>query len=246
MTRLRRIAPLLLAALALATVLRADASLAHARAAQALLDPAEWSRVLRIENSRSRARYPRALHALVFAHDGVLWFYYAGEGTQSLSLHRDDLAAETADLAPLLRAIDPGFARFEIIPAPAAPAPATGAPPPNACFIECLAELRARLARGEPVREARLLTSWTTVAPSRGPAGHTRLACAMPHGVVVFDPGRPATDAPLGAVFPVDPLRAANLVAAGGPPPLRASWFQLRDPAARGSSGGGEIMTLND
>jgi len=102
----RRLVLLLLATASL----RAGDSLAHARQARALLGPAFWSCVLRIENETRGGAYAPMLHALVFEFAGRLWFYTDANGTQSFSLHRGRLAEEKADFGPLLRDIEPGFA----------------------------------------------------------------------------------------------------------------------------------------
>src|SRR5688572_2544577 len=83
--------------------LRATDTLAQARHAQALLGPRVWSQVIRVENKTAGATYPRDLHALVFELEGVLWFYTAIDGTQSLSVYRGRLAQDKADLGPLLQ-----------------------------------------------------------------------------------------------------------------------------------------------
>ena len=71
------------------------ADLTNARSAQAILGADVWSQVIRIENTGSTKKYPRTVHALVFEVAGILWFYQDGEGTQSFSLHRGRLEAET-------------------------------------------------------------------------------------------------------------------------------------------------------
>src|SRR5256885_1866204 len=90
----------------------ADSSLAAAQRAQAELGPEVWSEVIRVENPARGSAYPRTFHALVFELADILWFYTAIDGTQSLSLRRGQAAADKANLTPLLRAIERGFARW--------------------------------------------------------------------------------------------------------------------------------------
>jgi hypothetical protein len=167
----------------------ADSSFVHARRAQAQLGPEIWSEVIRIENSNIAGRYPRTLHALVFELADILWFYTDTDGTQSLSLQRGRTAADRADLAPLLREIDPGFTWWRIVPGEAA---ATSATPgrrgelPNGCFIESLAALRVRRERGETIANARLLSYYVDTPAGR--RGHTVLTGATDRGVEVIDP----------------------------------------------------------
>jgi hypothetical protein len=171
-----------LGGLLVATTMRADVSLDAARRAQVLLGSDVWSEVIRVENRARPSRYPREFHALVFELAGVLWFYTSTDGTQSFSLHRGLLTEEKADFAPLLRAIEPGFQRWSVV---TAEAPAPGKLP-KGCFIESVAALRARLARGEMTMQPRLLCYY--VEKSFGLAGHTVLAYATRDGVEVIDP----------------------------------------------------------
>lgn len=167
-------------------MLRADDSLVHARRAQAALGPDVWSRVIRIENQARGSRYPRVLHALVFELASVLWFYADTDGTQSFSLHRGRLAEEKADFGPLLRDIDPGFTRWSVAPEGVA----TAGEIPNGCFIESVAALRGRLARGEEVANPELLAVYCDTPTGR--KGHTVLAYSTHENVEVVDSEPPA------------------------------------------------------
>ncbi len=157
----------------------ADASLAAARQARALLGPDVWSRVVRIENERPGA-YPAEVHATVFAFDGILWFYTGLEGTQSLSLRRGRLERDQADLAPLLAAIDPGFVRHEILPEHDGSAGLRDAPLPHGCFVNSVAALHRLLAGDRPPAGATLLSYY--FGEGRRAKGHTVLVYATPDG----------------------------------------------------------------
>ena len=185
MPRLTRILSLL--PFILPGFLPASPSLDHARQARALLGDETWSRVVRIENANRSSVYPSELYALVFELGGLLWFYTDADGTQSLSLHRHRLAAEKANLAPLLQAIEPGFVVHEIVPEEQARPLVVAEAPPNACLLESHALLRRRQAAGEPILHARLLSYYI---PQRR-AGHTVLYYETPRGAFVIDPDRP-------------------------------------------------------
>src|SRR5580698_4757854 len=89
-------------AAAWASVVAAPEGLADARAARAMLGGLIWSRLVRIENTAPqtgwhRSAYPRVVYAVVFEVSGILWFYTATDGTQSLSLTRGTAARDEAD-----------------------------------------------------------------------------------------------------------------------------------------------------
>ncbi len=172
--------------------LHADDSLAHARRAQLLLGGDTWSRLLRIENRAAASAYPPVVHALVFELAGLLWFYTDRDGTQSFSLHRDRLAEEKADFAPLLREIEPGFVAWREVSRAAAEAALAGAAAealPNGCFIESVAALRRRVLFGTATRNPRLLSYYVETAQAR--QGHTVLAYDTREGVEIVDAARP-------------------------------------------------------
>lgn len=178
----------LLPFLALGATLHAapDSHLANAWRAQRLLGPATWTRVLRIAN-RSPGRYPAQVDALVFELEGALWFYTDTDGTQSLSQYLNRTERDKADLGPLLRGLDSGFAAWE--DAPACPPGAVGGGLPNGCFIQSLSLLWQRLRAGLPAAAPRLLSYY--VQTSAGLRGHTVLQFREDERWRIIDPLRP-------------------------------------------------------
>ena len=212
--------------LVLATVLRAGGALAHARRAQALLGAETWSRVVRVDNATRFGRYPRVVYGLVFELADILWFYTDADGTQSLSLHRGLLAEEKADLGPLLRAIEPGFKQWSVVPDDAGlPADSRGTVP-NGCFIESVAALRERLARGGTVTRPQLLSYYEQT--SMGVMGHTVLTYESSQGEMVIDPTGPNRSRTFPVQLARDPLALAR--ALGGPRVGQARWVPLAVP----------------
>lgn len=189
---MRFVLRLLVVLIATSPLLGAQHSLLHARRAQALLGPAVWSDVIRIENESPRSRYPRALHGLVFELAGMLWFYTASEGTQGFSLHHGRLAEEKADYGPLLRDIEPGFTRWESVAAEPI-APDFAAALPNGCFIESMAAWRLHARTGD-AREPRLLSYYVAAGGWR--RGHTVLTFRRDDGLFVIDPANPDSGGP--------------------------------------------------
>jgi hypothetical protein len=175
----------------------AESSAVNARRAQALLGSSIWSRVITVENGGRDKTYPARVHALVFELVGRLWFYTDVNGTQSLSIYRNHLAADKADFSALLREIDPGFARYSFDPTPPAAEGAMAAaaagelPLPSGCFIESVARWLQRQARGERVSNPRLLSFYEPVAGSLEVHGHTVLAYDTPRGIAIEDPDLP-------------------------------------------------------
>lgn len=152
-----------------------------------MLGPAAWSRIVRITNNGAGRAYPAEFAALVFEFSGILWFYADVNGTQSLSLETHRLAADKADLAPLVRAIEPGLSlRGTVDEGPEASALGEMERPPNDCFIASVAALRALLAHGELIAQARLLSYY--VDTRRGRMGHTLLTYKTRRGAFAFDP----------------------------------------------------------
>ncbi|HEY1847955.1 MAG TPA: hypothetical protein VGG37_02060 [Opitutaceae bacterium] len=181
----------LLSFAALATGLRADVSLDAVLRAQELIQSHTWTEVVRIENLGPASRYPRTVSALIFQMDSVLWFYTPFDGTQSLSLVRGRAEADKNNLVPLLREIDPGFTKLEVLPR--AKGPLGAAPrPPNACFIESMAILFQGLARGERMENPKLLSYY--VALPGGIRGHTVLQFTSGGRLLVVDPDRPGRE----------------------------------------------------
>lgn len=197
--------------LLLAAALRAQPALDHARRAQALLGSGVWSQILAIENTSRSSMYPRTVHALVFEFAGILWFYTDTDGTQSFSLHQNNLEEEKADFGPLLRDIEPGFVRWSIVTAAQPPVPDTGpGEVRNGCFIESVAELRRRLQTGAIMREPRLLSYYARV--KNGQRGHTVLAYETDKYVEVFDPDRAEARLAFPKSLANDPLKLARAV----------------------------------
>jgi len=189
----------------------ASSSLDDASGARARLGPSVWSQVVRVENTAPHSPYPRELYALVFEAAGRLWFYTGSEGTQSFSLRRNQLAAEKADFAPLLRAIDPGFTTFQIVDTATngQRAGRTEGPLPNGCLVESLAALRDRLARGELIEQARLLLFYFEA--DGAPHGHTVLEYETPRGAFAVDAAASANRTrPLDRRIAGDPVAVAR------------------------------------
>ncbi len=219
-TRLRAFGLLLLL---FAPLLRADHSLDQARKAQTLLGSDIWSEIVRVDNDARRSRYPRRLHALVFELAGILWFYTPADGTQSFSLHVGRLAEEKADFGPLLRDIEPGFKRWSIVPRKEWPEVKARLKLKNGCFIESIAELRERLARGDRLERPRLLSYYAQSAG--GAQGHTVLTYGIGDHVHVFNPGAPDARLVFAKAFGPEPLALARAMA--GPEVVRARYVTI-------------------
>ncbi len=191
----------------------ADHSLGEVRRARERLGPEVWSQIIQIENTAPRSVYPRRLHALVFELAGILWFYTPFDGTQSFSLHRGRLAEEKADFTPLLRDIEPGFARWtragDDLAEPESLA--DRAPLKNGCFIESYARLLRLVGEGAPVGEPRLLMYYFGAAPGRR-GGHTVLAYEEAGALRVYDPDRPRTNLSFATGIGDDPRRLARAI----------------------------------
>jgi hypothetical protein len=183
-------------------------SLEHARRAQLVLGDDVWSQVIRIENETRGGRYSRIVYALVFELQGLLWFYTDADGTQSFSLHHDNLAAEKNDFGPLLRDIERGFTRWTVV----SPTQLMGITPSlslrNGCFIESVALWRERIRRGEVVEAPRLLSYYFD--PNLRRVGHTVFAFRDGDKVKLIDPLRPAAVVSLPAKLAADPLTLAR------------------------------------
>ncbi len=202
------------------------ASLASALRAQAMLGNEVWSQIVRIENTGSTTRYPRALHALVFEVAGILWFYTDSDGTQYFSTHRGHSAEDKNDFARLLREIHPGFQRWTAVEA--AIPPETNKPTPlrNGCFVESLANLRQRLIAGGAVLHPRILCYFSR---SSGLRGHAVLTFETNAGVEVIDPIWPKSP----QVFPLTVAQNAQaLGTALDGHAEKALWVPLTDFAA--------------
>lgn len=202
---------------------RADSGLASAHRARALLGTDIWSQVIRIENGRPYRPYPPVVHALVFELEGALWFYTASDGTQSLSHYVGRTAADKANLGPLLRDIDAGFATWVPEAEGAAPA-AVPLQLANGCFIESVALLRARLAQGLTAEAPRLLSYYVDTAAGR--RGHTVLEFATAEGLRILDPDRPTHPIRLRAGAAADPRTLAFSLRSDI---AQARWLPLTD-----------------
>lgn len=175
--------------------------------ARAMLGPGVWSRVLRIENEKAGrgSRYPAEFHGLVVAFEGILWFYSEIDGTQTLSRQRGRLEADQADLGPLLRAVEPGLARFEeVTDRPPAHVPA--GPPPLTCFFGSVARWQQLQQEPGPPARARLLAYY----PWAERQGHMVLEYWRDGRRYVFDPEKPADERELPVRLAEDPLKVAQ------------------------------------
>jgi hypothetical protein len=180
---------LLLTALALTATLRADVqentSMLYARQAAAMLGPTLWKQVLRVHNTSKESRYPKSFGAVVFEMGGILWFYTATDGTQSLSIRLGRAKEDEQDLGPLLSNLDAGFTHWEADSGAHSPGEKSSIPP-NACFIQSVALLRSSLSLGIRVERARLLSYY--VSYPTGLRGHTVLFLETDKGPTVIDP----------------------------------------------------------
>jgi len=193
----------------------AEASLPQARQAREMLGPDAWARVLRITNTNPRSPYPAEVYATVFEFNGILWFYTATDGTQSLSLHLGRLQRDKDDLQPLLAAIDPGFVRHEHL-SDFGPRFAVLPPPlPKGCFVNCLAALRELLESDAPVTQEALLNYYFETGGRT--YGHTVLVYATPDGVYFVDHDLSPRPRMLSVKLPVgDAMGTARAVQAAG------------------------------
>lgn len=217
-------------------------SFESARRAQAMLGAETWSRLIKIENRAARSAYPRKVFALVFEFAGILWFYTDSDGTQSFSLHRNNLAEEKSDFWPLLRDIEPGFVGYEVIASIAGDiADDEMEPLRNGCFIESIAALGERIARGDVVIRAGLLSYYAEVDGRR--RGHTVLVYESPRGAYAVDANRAFR---IGAAWKEDALEVARRLR----PRLeieRARWVPITGAAelaglAQRSSADGKVL----
>ena len=175
--------------LALTPAMRADtqgsSSMLYARQASAMLGPTLWKRVIHIHNSATESRYPPSLGAVVFEMGGILWFYTATDGTQSLSLRLGHAKEDEQDFGPLLVLIDSGFSRWEF-DSESTGLDEKGPVPPNACFIQSIALLRHSLSVGISAEHAKLLSYYVTLPT--GLKGHTVLYLETKKGRTIIDP----------------------------------------------------------
>ncbi|MFO1447532.1 MAG: hypothetical protein U1F61_05200 [Opitutaceae bacterium] len=182
------------------------ASLEDVRHAQALLGPGTWSQLIRIDNDRPTTVHPKKTYGLVFEFNGILWFYSAGDGTQSLSLYTGRVNQDRANLLPLLQEINPGFGRFKVIDDELF-VPAVNRTLPNGCFLESMAAARVRAARGETMEQAGILLYYA--ATGTRVAGHAVFAFKTPGGVFVDDSAR-TRSARIGEKWMDSPIELAR------------------------------------
>ncbi len=188
MLRALRALVLLLIALPLAFGEAAPATLSHLLRARAELGDAHWSAILRLASSDSARP---ADEALVFEFANALWIYRPADGTQSLSRHWNNVAAERRDLLPLLQHIDPAYTTFrECDAAELATISSSTGELPNGCFIQSVAESR-RLEREAGITDGCLLSYYADTA--EGQRGHTVLVYQDATGSHVFDPAEGRT-----------------------------------------------------
>jgi hypothetical protein len=186
----------------------AASSLQNAQRAQALLGPGTWSRIIRVENVAEKSLYPSVVFALVFELGSILWFYADTEGTQSFSLHQNNLAAEKADFSQLLRAIEPGFQRYSILEEMPAVENELIEQLPNGCLIESVASIQWLIDRGETIDRANLVSFYFELDGER--KGHTVLAYENEAGAYLVDPTPRPRRIRVGKKLPDNPMVLAQ------------------------------------
>ena len=217
---------------AVATALGSDLRESAWRARE-MIGPDHWAQGLQIEIARGSSR-PKTVHALVFELEDRLWYFSDDTGTESLSLYRDHLAEDKADLGPLLRQIDPGFVRYQVLPDESrGAAPVRDRRPlRHGCFIESVAQLRAMVERGQAPDHARLLSFYGMNGAHGG--GHTVLYFERQGKRFFYDPSEPAAPVLIPNQVRPDALDVARLAVPTfvSQPPQRAVYFPLRVPLA--------------
>ena len=206
--------------------------------ARELLGPGGWAQVLRIEKDRPWFARPAVVHALVFELEDRLWYYADNLGTQSLSLVGGRLARDKSDLSALLREIEPGFSRYEVMrnETKSGEADRSRGELPQGCFIECVGYLRAMIRAGKAPDEARLVAYYVTVAGDT--RGHTVLYFMRAGRRYYYDPAYPSEPRPIPPYVSSEAQAIADLVAPGFAPPRRAVFLPLRVLPADNSTRG--------
>jgi hypothetical protein len=199
--------------------------------ARLMLGEGVWAKVLRIENDNPASPYPATVYATVFEMGGILWFYTGMDGTQSFSLHRGRVEEEKGEMDRLLRAIEPGFKRHDVLPDAMPVWAHDRGPLRNGCFINSLVALRDALEHGVPIKQARLLTYY--LKRRGGVVGHTVLVYQTDLGLHVVDgPDKDSTPVFLHATD--DGLELARRLLPSGQRHrlVTTRWFELISPAA--------------
>lgn len=181
--RLIRIGVLFLVGLPLAFGNATPADLAHLVRARSLIGQDAWASVLEI--TTSDPRQPRET-ALAFEFADAIWFYRPERGTESLSRHWNNVAAERRNLLALLQSIDPTYTSYRELPANELQTvhSSTGELP-NGCFVESAAESK-RVFATTGASKAVLLSYY--VNTPQGQRGHTVLCYQDATGTHLFDP----------------------------------------------------------
>ncbi len=188
MIRVLRIAFVLLIGLPMALGESAPVGLSYLLQAHEQLGTNNWSAVLRLTTS-DPARPTEDV--LVFEFSGALWFYRPIDGTQSLSRHWNNVAAERRQLLQLLQMLDRAYTSYrECGPAELSGLAAATGELPNGCFILSVAESR-RVAREKGQIDGCLLSYY--VATPEGQRGHTVLCYENGRSTHVYDPAERRT-----------------------------------------------------
>ncbi len=213
---------LILLALLLATVvwgkagteLRFAADWRAARQVHALLAPDRWAQVIRISNDEPTRTMPAVTWATVFELRDRLWIYLPREGTSSLSVYRDRMAADKLDLSLVLAHRHRGWQGYEVVRADARSGEWDTVMPeaadiPNGCFVRSLAWFQGLAS----VVDAHLLMIYGGSGPTRW--GHTVLCYATPAGWYYWDPDAPAEARIIPGGNPGNDLARARRVSPG-------------------------------
>lgn len=204
--RLLRSVVLLLVGLPLAFGNATPEVLAHLVRARNLVGQDAWASV--VEITTSDPRRPRET-ALAFEFANAIWFYRPARGTESLSRHWNNVAAERRNLLPLIQSIDPTFTSYrELSEAELRAVPQSLGELPNGCFIESAAEAK-RVFATTGVSNAVMLSYYVNTRD--GQRGHTVLCYEDATGPHLFDPAEGNTK-PMPALSLTD--QALNLARA--------------------------------
>jgi len=210
----------------IAAGLYASEGLDEAMRAKALLGPGLWSTVIEVENHAHGSRYPAQEYALVFEFERLLWFYTDTDGTHRLSMCAGCVDHDKANLGPLIRALDPDFGAWKILPD--GPHLMTGrGHVRNGCLIESIALLRRSLVQGADITRPKLLFYY--VETRSGLHGHAVLEYESGGSVAVVDPDFPRHTWHLSASAAGDPVAVASVM---HDDVVKASWLPVNDRSA--------------